>query len=373
MAALGCLLLSVACSTTPSGEGQGLGRRLLSGEEAGGAELPGSARTTGAPVVINTEPLAGTSASVYPALRALEGAVDDGDEALARRILATLRARPLGERERDLVQAFERVLTGRELCAQLEFELRCILPELSGADEGGSEESAALPVEARVVLEIRNTGPASLVLFLPPADLEHLRLGVNARGMESREFSNELLDVFQGVRIEPDARREIPLGRFALARGRALAVRDRWQLSLRAGEILSDGRAYPASRLPSRRCETVTLHPAVAAEGESSPAELVRLLTDPEVSSGHCLVAGLRLPTEARDAALSELSPRVQSMALEDPERLRRVAPLLRWLSRAQEPGTDPGGWAAWFRGWEARRAERARAAEFPRGGLELP
>src|SRR5262245_20150052 len=80
---------------------------------------------TAAPVVLKTgvtpsETLSPSRAQVF---RTLQSALEDGDDALAQRLVENLRREPLAKREAELVDAAEKVLKGRALVRTLELAL----------------------------------------------------------------------------------------------------------------------------------------------------------------------------------------------------------------------------------------------------------
>jgi hypothetical protein len=333
-AGLALALLVAACGSTP--ERPGTPRRYV----FGGAE-PGQPRTNQA------------------AFLALQNAVEERADDLARRLIAGLRRRSLVEDERELLAAYERILDGRGLVDTLELELSTV------ERENGTTV---------LVLGLSSRAGVPLTLRLPPADLEHLRVAVDARGLEGRELGTRLIDALGDLELPVEERVELELGAVTRNLGRAVAARDTWRLTPRSGEILLGDTAYPAGHLPHPRHELVTL-----AEGlEQAPASAEELaerfaaaLLAEEPIGPELLGLAVRLPREELPAALRALAPLLQTFSDASLQTGAEVAPALRWLTRTREPGNDLAAWARWTSAWVARQdaLERAHA----RGPLDLP
>ncbi len=330
---------------------------LLTGCGAlGGADEP--APNPGLALVVETKTPRVAPTNI-PALRALQNALAEGADDLARRLVETLRRRPLTEDERALVESIDRALIGRELMRGLHIDL---------------------------VVEVRANGPVLFVavdsslatevtLELPPIDLEHLRVAIDAEGLEGRDFGTQLLGTFESVVVPPLSTTSIELGPCAGRLGRALAARDRWSLLLRAGRIRRAGEEYPTGRIPSARCEFVTVADDVAGDVLDADALADRfanaLLDEETVRRRDLLRAAVRVPAQEREAALRALAPVLRTFA-DAPARVgAELAPALRWLTRAREPGTDVAEWARWITQHVAELD--ARAANGPDDGLDLP
>jgi len=291
-----------------------------------------------------------------PALRAAESALADGDDALARRILQQARLRGLTDREREIVVVFERILTGRELVRQLQVEL--VSTELDGGRQ-------------RLALWIAQDTGAAITLRLPPADLEHLMVGIDPSGMESRKFDSRLVSELEDLEIEPGVPVEIELSRYSTPIGRALAVRELWRLSLRSGEILRDGESYPAGRLPVPQFERVLRADELTGVA-TDPVELIRAMQGQDTSKGELMRLAVGIPDERRGEALHALLPAVEQMASVDPQRVIAGAPALRWIARTAEPGADPRAWVLWLRSWSDRDLS-SELEETEDANLDLP
>ncbi len=319
----------------------------MEAERADARDPRGQANGTGGP------------ASLPPAFQVLGAALRDGDEELARSILARTPRSGLSSAERAFFAACERVLTGRELAGGLALALR--------TEPAGSASGANL----RLVLELSHSGAETLTLRLPPADLEHLRVALDERGIESRWLEVQVVPGLEAVVLEPGVPRAIELARPRVEVGRALAVRDRWQLVFRSGEIERGGEVFPVRELAAPRFERVTLSSALPPE-PAPPEELVEALADPERPLAELLVLAVRIAPGQQEELLRLLAVEVERLSSTDPGRLRDVAPALRWITRAEEPGADAEAWAGWFRAWK-HEDESTRGREGRDERLDLP
>lgn len=289
-------------------------------------------------------------------LRAIENALEDGEDELARRILQQVRVRPLTERELEIVAVFERILTGRDLVKQLDVSLESV--ELEDARQ-------------RLSLRLRQDTGRTLTLKLPPADLEHLMVGVDGSGLEDRRFDSRLIDALSELEVASGQAVEIELTRYTTPIGRSLAMRELWRLSLRSGEIVQGGEAYPASRLPRPRFERVLRSEEVASLS-TDPEDLIRAMRGQDTTKGELMRLAVGVTDERRTETLRVLLPEIEHMARTDPERVIAAAPALRWIARTAEPGADPRAWVLWLRAWD----EHEQALEYEGeedSNLDLP
>lgn len=289
---------------------------------------------------------------------ALQGALEDGDDELAARIVALLRQRGLTRREGELTRSAERVLAGRSLVRALELRLES---EPLGDEPSGSNRY-------RLLLRARSSAAASLVLNLPPADLKRLRAAVDARGFEGLEYESRATSALSSLELEPLEERSIELLTYELPLGMALGVRERWRCETRSGEIRSGREVFPAARVAVAGCERERLSPLVAG-GAAEPGELVAMLdvTGP-LETRALLETALRIERSRRAEALTALAPLVERLSSADPARVDAAEPALRWLSGNRELGRDARAWAAYLR---FRAGEPQEAGE--RGNLDLP
>lgn len=301
-----------------------------------------------------------TPAQVSPAnaaiFVALQGALEDGEDQLARSIVASLRARPLTPREDELARSAERVLDGRALVRSLDLELVSEPADLAGG------------TAYRLVLCARSSARVPVVLSLPPADLKRSRSAIDADGLEGLEFESRTTRALENLELAPSEERRIELLAYELPLGRALGLRERWRCQTRSGEIRSGGEVFPAARVEVRGCERERLSPLVAG-APAAPAELLSLLEGPEPASSRALLdTALRIDPALRPETLRLLAPVVERLAFESPERVEASEPALRWLTGNRDLGRDPRGWAAYLR----LRAEPLPATPVP-GELDLP
>ena len=289
-----------------------------------------------------------------PAFDALQAAVDDGEDELARRILAGILARRPPAGLIEFARGYERILDGRAVLEDL--ELRLVSEAVGGSDR-----------DFRLVLEASHGRASELVLHLPPTNLRHIVVGIDPHGGESRHLSTEVISALAELTLPPGEVLRHPILDYELTAGGALAVRERWSLEPRAGEVEVDGRWLPAQNprvAPAERTVLASFLPRAPVE----PAELVRYAARPEaVHMPPLIERTVRIDPERREEALDLLAPLVADLAEADPERLETIAPALRWLSRSVYPGTHPQAWADWF------AARRTRSEEIPAGGLVLP
>jgi len=297
--------------------------------------------------------------AISPPFQGLGAALEDGDDALARVMLARLEPLASTEGERAFLASCGRILAGRELLGSIRIEL------VLEAPDGGERH------EGRLFLAFLQTTEAPLTLHLPPADLGHVRTWIEERGIESRVLSIATIAGLERLLLPPGVARRIEIGTVRTEVPRALAVRDGWEVIFRSGEIERQGERLPVRSPPSPRLEHTTLGAGIEAT-PAEPGELARAFADPASELVQVLVLAVRIPAEERNAALAALAPEVERLVREDPERLRTLAPALRWIARSPDPGADPTRWAAWFRAFAARE-ERARAEAERDERLDLP
>jgi hypothetical protein len=307
-------------------------------------------------------PFQGLGASLAQGLAA---AIEDGEDELAGELAARLEPLAATPEEHAFVASCRRILAGRALQAAIRIEL-----VLDDAAEPA-------PAPPRIWLEVVQTTDAPLTLHLPPADVEHLRTWITPEGIESRALGVRPVSGLERLLLPPGVARRIEVGPRGAAVPGALAVRDAWEVAFRSGDVERGDELLPLRGLYGARLERTTLAPGLAVgltgglAAEDPAAELAAALGDPARELQELLVLAVSVPAEARDTTLAALAPEVERLARETPERLRTVAPVLRWIARADEPGADPEAWAAWFRARETRRSERTDADGDPR--LDLP
>jgi hypothetical protein len=289
--------------------------------------------------------------------RALAAALEEGEDELARAILAGLRARPLSAREAERLASAERVLRGRELVRALELWL-------------ASEPVPGAEARFRLVLGARSRAPEELCLRLAPCDLKRSRASMDARGVEGLEFESKVTRALAELRLVPGVEQELELLAYDLPLGRALGVRERWRLETRAGEIECGGAAFPAANVAVAGCERERLAP-VLEPGAAAPAALAeRLSAESAPTTRELLELALRTASAGREAALGALAPVVAALARTAPERVAAAEPALRWLTQNRDIGPDAAGWARYL---AARVAAGAERPDEERERLDLP
>lgn len=301
-----------------------------------------------------------TSAANEAAFRALAAALRAGQDAQAGAVIQRLRQGPLSAPERGLVESAEKVLAGRALVRGLALALR-------------SEPLEDAPGRFRLVLEARSSAAEPLHLALPPADLKRLRASIDVRGVEGLEFESKASHALADLVVPPGVTARTEVLTYELALGRALAVRERWRLEPRAGEIECAGVRYPAQDVRVEGCERERLSPLVAAGPAEAGALAARLEAEaeavPEAETRALLELALRTPPEAREAALAQLAPVVERLARTHPERVAAAEPALRWWTQNRDLGPDAAAWARYL----TVRARGAPAEPGAGDALDLP
>jgi len=284
--------------------------------------------------------------------QALAAALEEGEDDLARAILAGLRARPLTVHEEERAASAERVLRGRELVRALELSL-------------ASEPVPGAEARYRLVLVARSSAAEALELHLPPCDLKRSRASMDARGIEGLEFESRVSSALAELRLAPGVEQRVELLTYELPLGRALGVRERWRVETRSGEIACAGESFPAARVKIAGCERERLASLLDPEAVD-PGALGERLVASEVPSRRALLElALRVRSTEREAALRALAPVVAELARTAPERIAAAEPALRWLTQNRDIGPDAAGWARYL----ATRV--AAGASEPAGGRE--
>lgn len=276
-------------------------------------------------------PADGVAPAHRPLFEALGGAIEDGDQDLGHALLLRLRLFRLSAQEKQLAEGFEQVLVGRDLISRLRLGL--------------SSEPLGESGHYRLVLVVENLGREQLRLHLPPADLTRFRLAVNHEGTERSEYDNRVTRVLSGLELAPGARRELDLVDYTLPIGRYLAVRERWQLLARSGEIYRNGRSFPAANIGIAPCERMRLCDQ-SAERPVSPEELARVFgAEGALETAVVLEHAVRVLPEHTDKAIRGVAPYIERWARTDPERVQSATPALRWLTHNTQLGGEALGW----------------------------
>ena len=293
-------------------------------------------------------------ATFVPAFDALTAAVDARDDELARRILARIQARGPDAPTTRRAEAFERILDGRALTAELDLRL--------------VHEPAAQEGVIAVIFEARHGLDEQLRVRTAPATLQLLLVGIDLTGFEHSSARSVTVDAIADFKIEPGVPTRIGLGDFELMPGTALAVRGRWELQLLPGEILRAGESFPATGFEVSPCSAGRLA-AFLPTDEVEPAELLRYLQGSEFSLPALIERAVRIAPERRAEALDLLTPQLLGAA---PLEVERAVPALRWLSGQRDLGGDPLMWQGWLATRRERHLERLEG-ELETQDLELP
>ena len=307
------------------------------------------------PVVVDSGAAARATSAFLPAFQALQGALADGEEAMARRILDGVLAR--GPRGDDLALAddFGRILRGRELVRGLDLHLSS-----APADEEGYR---------RLFLVLRQTADEPLQLRLPPGKLRRRRTAIDPDGFAHGDLDTSLVPELSDLTIPPGVELTLALSRYFVPMGRAMALRDRWSLDVLSGEIHVGDEPYPAVGIRITPVEADYLASFLSAQAVE-PEVLVEYLRREEIHLPPLLERTVRIAPGRRDEALAALLPVLRDPATAEEERMAMIAPALRWLSGSTEPGVDP---RAWIRYLEAHLAPSSPEGEGRRPVLDLP
>ena len=283
-----------------------------------------------------------------PTFATLAAAAEAGDDALGRQILARLDALPLTAQEREWWLAYERIFDGRDLIRRLDLRLAI-------REEGG---------EYLLLLAAVNTSALDLTLRLPPVTLRRTTTscyltpteeGLTAsdtKRMESRASADAV-----EMRLRPNQVETVEVLRFGLPIGDAFAIRDHWELTLRAGELVQGDRTYPAQEPKVTGVELIR-RAAYLPAARVEPAELVRHAQDEQATLPGLLERAVRVDSGRRQEALLGLREVVGGL---NEEGMRRLVPALRWLSGTSRPGADPRRWRNWLRSGDAGDSDTAR------------
>ena len=281
-----------------------------------------------------------------PQFGALEAALEDGEDEVAHQILNRLLLSDPRDETLEMARAFGRILDGRDLARSVRLRL---------ASAHTEEQSRFV-----LVLLASHGREQPITLRLPPGDLEHLLTGIDATGVETKEFETHLSSALSELEIPPHETVRIDLLDYVIPLGRALAVREQWRLELRPGELVYDGRSLPAARFATEPCERTRLATFLPT-GPVEPAELIRYMQRDVVNTPPLLERAVRIETWRREEALAEITPVVERLAVENPRQIAKAAAALRWLARTNKPGIDAKAWALYLR---ARLDRRLQARE---------
>jgi len=326
------------------------------------AVLLGACRASGPadPLEISgAQRLAGVPARYVPSLRALHAAVDERDHAVARGVLRMLGLRVAAEESarpgklrsvERLLAGYERILDGRERTAAVELALAC----------RPAPQADAL----QLVVTLRSNWDAELELRSGPALLRSHLSTLDPIGRESNEVREHGIDPLictlaageERTLVLSEVELSLPAG--------ALAGRQRFDLTLRAGEWREDGTSYPAQNLAVVSEQRFLLAGHVPL-GEVTPAALAQYCdqvelaaSDPERVLPPLLERTTRVDPRRHAEALDLLAPLVAKSTVAE---VATLVPTLRWLTRATRSERDPLVWKRIMR--EYRPGERVTRA----------
>jgi len=322
--------------------------------------------TTSAVRPVSSRSLVGIAPRFQPLLVALKDALEAHDDESARRIARNLRMRIEAERGSGdnsatddalrLLEAFERILTGRALVDSLDLEL------FLRTDEATQH--------TRVLMRARTSRATRVELRPGAALLRTQRMLILPDGRVTRTELTQGVGNLERLSLDSDGWLEVPLASFSSTiPGNALAGRTLWSLTFTSGEVLEEGRHSPAMNVPVLSVERIDLA-YFLPNAPVDPVELATFVQRPEVTLPPILERTVRVLPERRDEALDLLTPLVEGWT---PEQIERVVPTLRWLSRVNSPGGDPLLWREWLRKRNLVRAELARETAGPDRTLDLP
>lgn len=283
----------------------------------------------------------------------LKAALNAGDDEQAARLIAALDASELTREERAQLEGARKVLRGRALVADLELAL-------------ASEELVDVPGRFELVLRARNRNTAAVTLHLAPADLKRQRATIDARGAEGLELDSKLCTVLADLELAPGVESRVVLLSYELPLGRALALRERWRLVTRSGEVRAEGQRYPAAAVTVAGCARERVAPLLVADPAAGSAFAATLRGTARPSARALLEAALAIPSAEREDVLTDLAPLVAELARTDPERIVAAEPALRWLTENRDLGADAGAWAHYL-------AHRSGSEASDRPRLDLP
>ncbi len=278
---------------------------------------------------------AGVPEELMPAFEAVVQALEDGDEEVARGALRRVFASSPEGRALELAQAFERILDGRALSAELDFSLV-------------AEELFDSPGRFRITLLAAHHSDEPLRLYTSGARLRQMLLIVSPDGDEHRLSRREAVTFPAELLVPVDETVRVPITELQLQAPKGLlALSSELKLELLPGEFIdASGRSLPAQRVPVEALELVRLAeflPTTTVE----PEEVARYVALGRIYQPALMERVVRVAPERRDEALDELSPLVAGMGLIE---LELLVPGLRWLSRTTRPGGDPEAWRRWMK-----------------------
>jgi hypothetical protein len=244
-----------------------------------------------------------------------------------------------------------------------------IAPSGDGGGEPGPRVVARLLLVAEnsadVAMELK-PGPATLTTTktsVAPVPAVHIA-GASAGSQEERSETHPFTEI-KSLRVDPGGSVEVELARFFIdVPDNLLAVRLSFELELRSGVIVRDGRELPAMNVGVRGDEVTCWIHLRHPEWKATPESLEEFAVGVGTAAGDCaLEIAVRMPAAERSRALDRLAAREHDISR---TRLEELVPALRWLADDSTMGGDPDLWRAFLR---ARTAAKPRE----RPVLELP
>jgi hypothetical protein len=326
-----------------------------------------------APPPPGPQQVAGVQPEFLPAFEDLQRAVAAGDDVVARHILRGIMARSPTGSALSLAQAFERVLAGREAVSELHISLVARTAPNAATTVPSNGEQARM--EARLVFVVENTSTVPIELRPGPANLRVTKTSVGRLKMvvpgepmlggEQQSSETHPYPQIRDLRLEPGRSVENELARFFIDVPEGdLAVRLTFDLELRSGSIVRDGRELPAMHVPVKACEATCWSTPRYPECQPTPEGLEQYVISAAPITADCaLEIAVRMPPEERGRALDRLAEREREIS---ETHLVQLGPALRWLTQDPTLGGDAELWRAYLR---ARTG--AKTKERPK--LELP
>jgi hypothetical protein len=250
-----------------------------------------------------------------------------------------------------------------------------------------SDGDAALPprMEARLVLVVENTsalpielrpGPAALrVTKTTVGRLRMVQVGEPMLGGEQQSSETHPFTELRDLRLDANGSLDIELARFFIdVPDDDVAVRLRFDLELRSGSIVRDGRELPAMNVPVKSCEETRWAALRHPEWKGTPEALAQYVFRAAPISADCaLEIAVRIPAADRQRALDEIAGREGELS---ELHLTELGPALRWLTQDPTLGGDPDLWRVWLRARAATKQKERPRLELPArtsACLELP
>jgi len=284
------------------------------------------------------------------ALLAVERALRDGEDEVARSVLNRVWAQQPSGATAAVARRLDDLLAGREATAATELALRTrLLPQADG--------SAVVEVS----LEARSTDGVERTLEPGSLALSIETLTVDAACVETRPTETISLSAVpiacgassQGVGLWK--------ARWVLAPG-AMASRLMLRLEIRAGRWLQAERILSAQAVPVTPGKAAMVAQSVTTLGAATGEELLELARSPDLTRASALRMAVRIPPEEHAAALRLLAD--ASDVDVDPV-LERLLPAVRWLCGPAEPPQTTDA--------VRRLLRQSKASEPTRGELRLP